>query len=294
MAQMFGATVDAIRLHGGWNNSALNESYLREIPRESMMACAGFPPRNDVYFIERNGLQPSDELEKMVFPFLERLMEQGPYTQTSHNNFVDMLRSFRKVLIQYLSILFELFEEVRHPIASCPLVMSPLFRQFRQELLSYMQTAQTPTELQIERVQPLVAGQLASLNNTITVHNTRIESMMIMMMASNQSLNSFMRRIESGIRGFLHADVPRNNNASTNSSLPEEGPINADILLADSEPAPEAPEPETATFEMSRALTTVVEAHNEWFYGINGGMSVVQADKTLGTSWRRAARDRKH
>ena len=47
MAQMFGATVDAIRQHGGWNNSALDESYLTEIPGESMMACAGFHGSSD-------------------------------------------------------------------------------------------------------------------------------------------------------------------------------------------------------------------------------------------------------
>lgn len=116
---------------------------------------------------------------------------------------------------------------------------------------------------------------------------------MNLMMANNQSLNSFMRRVDSGIRGFLQAHVPINNDFA-NNPLPMERPTNVDILHADPEPAPETPEPETATFEMSRSLTTVIEAHNEWFYGINGGMSVVQADRTLGTSWRRSAGERKH
>ena len=82
----------------------------------------------------------------MVFPFLESLIEQGPYSQTSHNNFVTLLLTLRKVLIQDLSLLLGMFEELGHRIASCPLVVSPLFRQFRQDLVHHLTTAQTPME----------------------------------------------------------------------------------------------------------------------------------------------------
>jgi hypothetical protein len=64
-----------------------------------MMACEGFPPRMSRNLL--NGLQSSDVLQKMVFPFP---IPKLPTTT---------------LLICF--VLLELFEEVRHPIALCSL-----------------------------------------------------------------------------------------------------------------------------------------------------------------------------
>jgi hypothetical protein len=56
---------------GGWATGAGEGCYGNGLSRPGMRALAGFPPKENIYYLPRACIQPKQELAQMVFPFVE-------------------------------------------------------------------------------------------------------------------------------------------------------------------------------------------------------------------------------
>ena len=290
MAQLHGAAIDSIRSHGGWNNSALDQSYLTEIPKDSMLAVAGFSPRTESYSIDRDEIDVPEELIAMVFPFAVQLQAGGPYTDVASQNIVDIFLNMRKVVVQDLALLLQLFTHKRHPLATCALARSSEFLEYRSRLLEHIKNGVSHADQSIARSQPLVAAQLQSMNQQIANLGRRIDQMLTLTANNAQQIEQMRSTVTQNVRVAREAldrlDIP--------AREIQEGialPVSAQEQPLQARP-PQAPM--AASFQMSRTISTVVQAFNEWHYGINGEMSVALADQRHGSAWRLDANERKH
>jgi hypothetical protein len=75
MAEVAGATEAQIRRLGRWNNNTMEGCYLTALPREAMRGLAGFSPGSSSFFLSRATMQPSDILQKRVFPEVDHWLE---------------------------------------------------------------------------------------------------------------------------------------------------------------------------------------------------------------------------
>jgi Centromere DNA-binding protein complex CBF3 subunit, domain 2 len=56
-----------IRRAGKWNDDTMSTTYLTELPREFIRIVAGHSAQG-LYFIDRDQIQPSEELKSHIFP----------------------------------------------------------------------------------------------------------------------------------------------------------------------------------------------------------------------------------
>lgn len=318
MAQVNGASIESIRIHGGWNTTAMDQSYLTEIPRESMMASAGFSPKLDTYHIDRDDIQPSDDLLKMVFPFAEA-MTTGQ--DVASRNCKDMFLMLRKVIIQDLAVMLAFFQDADHHIARCSLVSSPEFIDYQERLLAHLAQTTMPIDRAIARVQPLVAealrinGQHMSLigqqvdalgarveliHDSLTGQGDHISRMAAWQEHSNMTLLNFFNRIEQGelVVGFRDSRpgtvaAPAPTVIAPQPNLVQTPAPAAAISTQNSSSASEAP---TIAFRMEDRgiVATVPQAYTEWYIGLDGKMSVEEAVRLHGTSWMQSSGAKKH
>jgi hypothetical protein len=71
-AQMCGSTVEAIAKHGNWASNRLSIHYLEGVEPSVALRLAGFDrDRLEHFWLARNTVIPSTELQKQLFPFIE-------------------------------------------------------------------------------------------------------------------------------------------------------------------------------------------------------------------------------
>ena len=68
MAELTGASEEQIRRLGRWNNNAMENCYLTNLPREAMRTLAGFRTDRGCFFIRRAVIEPAPALKNLIFP----------------------------------------------------------------------------------------------------------------------------------------------------------------------------------------------------------------------------------
>jgi hypothetical protein len=72
MAEAAGASASDIAWAGGWSTGVMENTYMSNLPRETMRTLAGFSPVKGGFFLER-AVRVPEELCRMVFPQIEAM-----------------------------------------------------------------------------------------------------------------------------------------------------------------------------------------------------------------------------
>jgi hypothetical protein len=128
---------------------------------------AGHKKKEGSFYIARCGVDPPEELQRMVFPFLEGAEAQIRDSEQAHPTaagFLRMLRDMRPIILQDAAEMLLCGRE--HPVFLMPAFKSPLFRPFMDQVQAAV-SAESPLEGLIDRAMPEVAEKLQSLQNGI-------------------------------------------------------------------------------------------------------------------------------
>jgi hypothetical protein len=143
MAELAGATEDDIRRLGRWNSQALAGCYLTSLPRGGLRTLAGFAPEGGTYYLKRCGETPPVELQKMIFPWLESVIEDEENEKSlAFKGFTGLLIYLRTVILQDIAVLSDKFPD--HPVMKHEIVCSPEFLIFKQTLLHVIHEQEDP------------------------------------------------------------------------------------------------------------------------------------------------------
>lgn len=154
-AEKAGTRTEQIAQHGHWKiRDALRVHYLTGIPMEMIRFLAGFDPKlvpgQPLPIIRRNLLKPSQEMQDLVFPFVQPVLDAMKkdrdakkadpkhvcvYPTTECGALVGFLNLSQLLACTFLQDCAVLFEDMnQHPIFTTPILQSRQFHLFRLEL----------------------------------------------------------------------------------------------------------------------------------------------------------------
>ncbi|KAG1051286.1 hypothetical protein G6F43_006495 [Rhizopus delemar] len=94
-----GVSGDQQRQVGRWGSDRMVGRYLSGLPVDAIKVLAGFTTRKGDYFINRGSIEPSEELRKMVFPWIEHWREKFYRKEVEDDiarpNFLDLMDYLR-------------------------------------------------------------------------------------------------------------------------------------------------------------------------------------------------------
>ena len=108
-AENWGASEASVDKNGHWKVNSRNGAYANNVlPWECLRVLAGSSKEQGRYYLSRDLLQPPDSLTKLVFPHLERSVEQvkislGQSQVTSEatgKHFLDVVEYMRIIILQ--------------------------------------------------------------------------------------------------------------------------------------------------------------------------------------------------
>ena len=153
-AENMGVHIESIKRAGGWANSALQNSYLApSVALDACRALANFTSISGSYYLCRTAIEPSETLINAVFPVstiaqsIKEYQEKTNNTEIADTQFFKLLRYFAITLLQDSFILMQDDEYGDHPLFKNSLFQSPLFQQFKAELIGTTGTQVEPHQL---------------------------------------------------------------------------------------------------------------------------------------------------
>jgi Transcriptional activator of glycolytic enzymes/Centromere DNA-binding protein complex CBF3 subunit, domain 2 len=253
------------------------------------------------YFLDRESLIPSLELQRMIFPRIEesRTMSDSPpmgQRDVAMQCFLDLLEWFRIVLLQDVVFL-------RQKFPSMPLwLQSPFnqsaFEEFSTRLLHEAKHGNDPKYIQIAKIIPnlthLLRDQFGNTLNVMdTYHNSgeirmdRIETVLTECLEHMKPMSSFMTRLcgEGVVTRTLITAEP----VSLNNPVPTPPFITSTITAENSSSIQENRIPQ---YRLNPTITTVMQLWEEYdrgfipAIGMPRGPAIRDLNEQFGTKWR--------
>lgn len=201
-AQGVGVDVKAIEQHGHWNHDRVWSHYLSSAPTGAVaFKMAGFKDGLRPWH-RRNCLTPPVELQRQIFPFIESYFQDQPdWLRWTENVMMDrdtfndrpsetrmkvlledcfkirillLLTHLRKVILQDAVILWSLHKDVkltfeywRHHIFSLEVFKSPLFTDFKADLVAAMARTTAPETDSVHAMTPVFNSHFKALRSQI-------------------------------------------------------------------------------------------------------------------------------
>jgi len=186
-----GVQQDQIRRAGRWSHDKMNDCYLTGLPMESLRAFAGFSVSKGSYFIRRNTVEPSLELQKMIFPmadiWLDRLQRlDGCQEDLAGMGFLKLLIYARLVILQDSVLMQPKFPNL--DIWKLPVFQTTEYYAFAEELRNSMSAVADPLDIRLQACVPIINEKLTLLQSTVTAHQQSSNAYMSTMLASVKSM----------------------------------------------------------------------------------------------------------
>lgn len=174
-----GVDENAIKRQGRWNTEIVTKVYLSNLPREAMLANAGFSPKiSNEYFLPRASVEPPASLASQIFPDLDAwlarhqdvahgiIARRAGKISTREDNadnvqedmaalgFLSLLKKLRTVILQDAPILMAEFPSAT--IFQRPIFKTDEFRAWAYKVQEVHSAAQLPKHIQVQQVLPTV------------------------------------------------------------------------------------------------------------------------------------------
>jgi hypothetical protein len=275
--------ISQTRRHGRWGTDSCEGIYSAPLAREAMRALSGHPPKQRLYYLARSIEVPPEGLEKQIFPeadvVLQRIVNgDGCERNLAARGFVELLVYLRRVILQDAAVLMHATPYLkiwRHPVFA-----TGAFKAFQHNLLSKMESTDTPTELQLQKSLPLLSEQMR-------VQHAHISSQLAGLADQVQVSQDTMQRLFSGDLSFRLCTTEVSNEFSSSSS------VTAPFSEIPSQAAATSAACVPAIYAMSRGLTRVPELWKEWHEGFGIAPSIVDLNKQYGSKWRTSTKEAK-
>ena len=292
----------------------MSNVYLSGLPREFIRTMAGFRRQGSFYCARADVVLPQ-EVSQHVFPDVEGWLAcfdgvEGCETLESDlagQGFLKLLQELRIIFLQDSAILRLMFPS--HPVWEHPLFETPAYQAFAAEVVVAHAKTEVPEDLQLRAAMPVMEEKISTLQQVIGGkvdywghHNSVkldivdghlqdiLQGRMEWTLTPTRRIN-LATAATAAIQSNLTAP-PAAEAASVNSQLQAASiatfpafPDLAALNAADSAASP-------PDFSMSRTLTTVAEAWQEWTAGIAGRPSIQSLDDAWGPAWRKLQREK--
>ena len=114
---------------------------------------AGHPVEKKLYFVKRDTVKPSEELQKTIFPFIETSLQNAISSeQPTAIQFLNLLKSLRIIILQDVVFLKQYCP--KHLIFKSELFNSEQFNLFEIQLMKSCEKIKAPIDLSIEQILP--------------------------------------------------------------------------------------------------------------------------------------------
>lgn len=323
-ACQYGEAIDIpdaqLRQMGHWDSSKMAVHYSAGIAKTAARMFAGHGKESGRYFLEREALDPPDELRKQIFPHLEGSLQhiRSVGEDRAAEAFLTACDWFRTVLLQDATELMAMYPNLR--FWSHAPFNTDCFRQYRARLTSVRATEPHSTAMQVQRVVPQIASEIRSLGQTVfqslsVLENNQTEQSTHLRNQLEDCVKR-LRPIESLCRQMLNGDIPSTTrfhfnveglgvssptepNSQPHSS--ESGGAEPAALgsLVSSDTSDNSPSPPIPHYEMDSNVKTVIEAWTEWTVGLEDPVTRVRMpsirylEDNFKTKWRQADKIRK-
>ncbi|KAE8183867.1 hypothetical protein CF335_g8195 [Tilletia laevis] len=192
------SSTDISRL-GSWKASkdAMEQSYLTHLPVRALRAMGGFHPNGGTYYLPRDTLEPTKELQNQIFPQVEqwqlRIDEGKVSTSGGVDKFLALLHHLRRVLLQDAPNLVKI--NPAHPVLQSPIFRSAGFQAWSKQQSDYLNQHIPALELSLRTVVPTITDKLERLSQQQVV----IQQQLTRMQESKEGSEELSRRRDEAI-----------------------------------------------------------------------------------------------
>ena len=288
--------------------------YLSSLPREFIRSMAGFR-REGSFYCARAEVVPPPEVSQHVFPDIEGWLAcfdgvegcDPVESDLAGQGFLRLLQELRTVFLQDSAILRPMFPS--HPVWEHPLFETPAYRAFAAEVLVAHAKTEVPEDLQLRTAMPVVEERLSTLQQVI---GGKVDYWGHRNSVKLDIVDGHLQDMLQGRFEWTLTPTRRINPAppaaaavqSNSTGLPAAEAASIDLQLQTASIAtfPNFPDlvasnaadsaPSPPDFSMSRTLTTVAEAWQEWTAGIAGRPSIQSLDDAWGPAWRKLQKEK--
>ena len=284
----------------------MSNVYLSGLPRAFIRTMTGFP-RQGSFYVPRADVVPPQEVSQHVFPDVEGWLDcfngvsgtEQPESDLAGQGFLRLLQKLCTIFLQDSVILRSMFPQ--HPIWEHMLFDSPAYETFAKEVLIAHAKTEIPEDVQLRQAMPAMEEKVSTLQQVISEkvdywgqHNAAKLDVV------NNSIQDILQgRMEWTITSGRHVNqvssTPQFKFAAGSTPLPppidsllqpEVGSIATFPALAPVRDAADSTAAEISlpppSYSMSRTLTTVFQAWQEWTVGVGRGPSIQSLEDSHG------------
>ena len=150
---------------GNWNPDTQEDRYSAKLPLQALRIMARHDRKKGLYYLPLSGVQPPEELAKLIFPFIEGQLEHYRGKNPTAVAYLKMLLRLRSVILQDAAQMKIL--GLDHMIFHLPVFCSGLFAEFCASVKNYLSTTVNPFEASIESVLPGIQSKIDSVHSDI-------------------------------------------------------------------------------------------------------------------------------
>ena len=151
-----------IKTIGNWNPDVMESRYSSKLPLEGMRVMGGHDSTKGFFFIPRSGIDPSEQLQSQIFPFVENILSAKlgarVNVEATAINYLRLLIRLRKVILQDVAVMK--FHGKDHLIFNAEPFNSEAFRDYAQEVHIYMDNTEDPRDKTLDTVLPGVLQRM--------------------------------------------------------------------------------------------------------------------------------------
>jgi hypothetical protein len=297
-AEIHGSTLSEISQTGGWNQTALCQTYLTHLRRRFLRLVAGFSESGD-YFLPRAVHEPPAILQKQLWPWIEKWeprFEARARRQSwaeggldeddlAADGFLKLMRRLRIVLLQDLAIIQPRYPGL--PFFSYAPFHGPDWDDFAQLVRANVTEANEPQSLLLQRALPELSDVLKSSHEAVLHSLERIGDQV---KNEFRDVRSHLAALQSSLDALLRVQIPITTMSSIGTELPAAAAaaVPAARSSAAAAPAPDSLiEPNLPVITALPRVYTVEDVWREWTIGLPGGQPAFrELEKRWGSRWR--------
>ena len=178
-----------IKILGNWNPDTQESVYSSKLPLPALRVAAGFEVEKGSHYNPRTEIEPPQELQQLIFPELESVMEgvtatinkriaevqnrtRGRACNTTAPlatavSFLKLLKKLRRVILQDAAAMKAVGRT--QPLFEMPVFKSELFLQFADRMASHLEATKDyePVDAQLQRVLPTVTNRMTGIQQSV-------------------------------------------------------------------------------------------------------------------------------
>ena len=218
---------------GNWAVDVYQRSYSKRLPLGALRALAGYSKEKGRYKNPRTtfkGEEEHEQLAKQIFPWVDLILSDAEINNhETSKGFLTFLSNMRWVILQDAAIFIKVHGRTHCLFDTFPHIFkSDLFEDYAKKVLSYMDEALDPNDINIEKVLPGVLQKFDQQNESLKEIKEDIDKLKCNMNRDNikadmstnirEELHLFSQHIGNAIGSY----GTQNNRTLTNETVPNE------------------------------------------------------------------------